>query len=264
VTSTVRPPRIGISACFFHPDPDRDIFKGKTLLYLEQSMAWWVQRAGALPYLIPNVRPDGPISVTDYVEDLDGLLLHGGSDVCPRSYGEEPIRPEWEGDEIRDRYEIELVRAFHAAGKPVLGICRGHQILNVAFGGTLWQDLIEQGATTRVHRSHELYDHNRHTVEILSGTGLARLYPGQATAEVNSIHHQAVRDVAPGLVVEAVSADDKVVEAVRLDDPDRYAVGVQWHPEYFEGVDDGTMLDNTPLLEEFLARCRASADGAGQ
>ncbi len=256
MASEVRPPRVGISACFFHPDPHREIFKGKTLLYLEQSMAWWVQRGGGLPYLVPTARPDGAVSVANYVADLDGLLLHGGSDVCPRTYGEEPLRPEWEGDEIRDRYEIELVRAFRAAGKPVLGICRGHQILNVAFGGTLWQDLVAQGVTEREHRNHQRYDHNRHTIEILADTGLARLYPGQATAEVNSIHHQAVRNVAPGLVVEAVSAGDKVVEAVRLEEPGAYAVGVQWHPEFFEGVDDGTMLDNAPLLSEFLDRCR--------
>ncbi|MCX7620139.1 MAG: gamma-glutamyl-gamma-aminobutyrate hydrolase family protein [Acidimicrobiales bacterium] len=254
-------PRVGISACFFHPDPEREIFKGKTLLYLEQSMAWWVQRGGGLPYLVPTLRPDGPVRLADYVNDLDGLLLHGGSDVCPRTYGEEPLRPEWEGDAIRDRYEIELVRAFHDAGKPVLGICRGHQIVNVAFGGTLWQDLIEQGVTDRSHRDYELYDQNRHRIEILPGTGLARLYPAQAKVEVNSIHHQAVREVGEGLVVEAVSVDDGVVEAVRLGDPDRYVVGVQWHPEFFEGVDDGTMLDNMPLLGEFLDRCRGIQAG---
>lgn len=256
-----RPPRIGISACFFHPDPERLIFKGKTLLYLEQSMARWVQRGGGLPYLVPTVTPGVAVSVEDYVADLDGLLLHGGADVCPRSYGEEPLRPEWEGDQIRDDYELELVRACHAAGKPVLGICRGAQLLNVAFGGTLWQDQREQGATERVHRSQELYDHNLHTVDLAPGGALAAMYPGSATVKVNSVHHQAVREVGPGLVVEARSSDDGIVEALRLDDPDgRYVFGVQWHPEFFEGVDDGTMLDNGPILAEFLARARAVRD----
>jgi putative glutamine amidotransferase len=254
-------PRIGISSCFFHPDAERQIFKGKTLLYLEQSMAWWVQAGGALAYLVPTAKPDAEITPADYARDLDGLLLHGGSDVCPRTYGEAPLRPEWEGDEVRDRYEIELVRAFLADAKPVLGICRGHQILNVAFGGTLWQDQREQGATERVHRSQELYDHNLHGIDIMPGTGLADLYPGQATAVVNSIHHQAVKDVGDGLVVEARSSDDGIVEAVRLADDvaeGRYVVGVQWHPEFFEGVDDGTMLDNGPLLAEFLDAARGS------
>jgi len=246
-------PRIGISACFFHPDAERQVFKGKTLLYLEQSMAWWVQSGGALTYLVPTVRPHGPVTVADVVHDLDGLLLHGGADVCPRSYGEEPQRPEWEGDEVRDRYEIELIHACIAAGKPVLGICRGAQILNVAFGGTLWQDQREQGATERVHRSQELYDHNLHTVDLVAGCGLASLYPGQSTVLVNSVHHQAVRRVGDGLVVEARSSDDGIIEAIRLADTNvGWALGVQWHPEFFEGVDDGSMLDNAPILLQFL------------
>ena len=268
-----RPPRIGISACFMHPDAERLIFKGKTLLYLEQSMAHWVQSGGAITYLVPTLAPGAPVTVADQVADLDGLLLHGGADVCPRSYGEDPLRPEWEGDEIRDRYEIELVHAFHATGKPVLGICRGAQILNVAFGGTLYQDITTQAdevahrfaelptsrgddPEVRVHRSQELYDRNLHQVDLVDGSSLAKLNRGAGTVLVNSVHHQAVKDVGDGLVVEARSTDDGIVEALRLDDPhDRYVVAVQWHPEFFAGVDDGTMFDNRPMLDEFLGRC---------
>jgi putative glutamine amidotransferase len=238
------------------PDPQRPVFTGKTLLYLEQSMPWWVQAGGGLAYLVPTAKPGSPIDPGAYVADLDGLLLHGGADVCPRSYGEEPLRPEWEGDEIRDRYELDLVRRFLDAGKPVLGICRGHQVLNVAFGGTLWQDQREQGATERVHRDPVAYDRNRHTVDLIDGSGLAHLYPGAATVVVNSIHHQAIKDVGAGLGIEAVSADDGIVEAVRLDTGDGWALGVQWHPEFFEGVDDGSMLDNGPILASFLDACR--------
>jgi putative glutamine amidotransferase len=268
-----RPPRIGISACFLHPDDERLIFKGKTLLYLEQSMAHWVQSGGAITYLVPTLAPGGPLTVADQVGDLDGLLLHGGADVCPRSYGEDPLRPEWEGDEIRDRYELSLVHAFHDAGKPVLGICRGAQILNVAFGGTLYQDITTQAdevarrfadeptsrgpdPEVRVHRSQELYDRNLHQVDLVDGSSLAKLNRGAGTVLVNSVHHQAVKDVGAGLVVEARSTDDGIVEALRLDDPDdRYVVAVQWHPEFFAGVDDGTMFDNRPMLDEFLGRC---------
>lgn len=270
--SVGRRPRIGISACFFHPDDERLIFKGKTLLYVEQSMVNWVQSGGAIAYVIPTADPSSPITVADYVHDLDGLLLHGGADVCPRSYGEEPLRPEWEGDEIRDRYEIELVRSFHAAGKPVLGICRGAQIMNVAFGGTLYQDILTQTDTERVHRSPELYDHNLHTVDVVEGSGLAELYPEARTVKVNSVHHQAVKDVGAGLRVEARSSDDGIVEAIRLTGAGAgadgaagrtgptggYAFAVQWHPEFFKGVDDGTMLDNDPILREFLAQTQQS------
>jgi putative glutamine amidotransferase len=247
-------PRIGISSCFFHPDDERLVFKGKTLLYVEQSMVNWVQSGGALAYPVPTADPDSVIEPRDYAADLDGLLLHGGSDVCPRSYGEEPLKPEWEGDEIRDRYEIELVHAFHDAGKPILGICRGAQILNVAFGGTLYQDILTQHDTERVHRSQELYDHNLHDIDVVEGSGLAKLYPTETTVKVNSVHHQAVRDVADGFSIEARSSDDGIIEAIRLDDPQAgYAFAVQWHPEFFKGVDDGTMLDNDPILREFLA-----------
>jgi putative glutamine amidotransferase len=261
-------PRIGISSAFFHPEEQRAIFAGKTLLYLEQSMAWWVQSAGALAYLVPTVDPDGPLAPDDHVADLDGLLLLGGSDVCPRSYGEEPLRPQWEGDERRDGYEIELLGRFMAAGKPVLGICRGAQILNVALGGTLYQDITEQlagrvlpgagGDEVLVHRSQELYDRNVHDLDVVAGSGLARLYPGRSTVRVNSIHHQAVKDVSPAVVVEATSSADGVVEAIRWTG-DGYAFGVQWHPEFFRGVDDGTMLDNRPILDEFLAAARPEA-----
>ena len=273
------PPRIGVSACFMHPDDERLIFKGKTLLYLEQSMVNWVQSGGALAYLVPTVVPGGPVTVDDLVADLDGLLLHGGADVCPRSYGEEPLRPEWEGDEIRDRYELELVQAFHEAGKPVLGICRGAQILNVAFGGTLYQDITTQAEEVerrfaeqptsragdpdvRIHRSQELYDRNLHLVDLVEGSTLAALQDTPATVIVNSVHHQAVKDVGAGLIVEARSTDDGIVEALRLDDPDgRYVAAVQWHPEFVAGVDDGTMYDNGPLLAEFLGRAVARRDG---
>ena len=115
---------IGISVCFFHADAKRPIFTGKTLQYVEQSIVHWVQSAGALALVIPS--PDGPtkrsdVTLHDYAAALDGLVLHGGSDVWPGSYGEEPLKPEWSGDRVRDEYEIALLRAFIDAGKPVLG-----------------------------------------------------------------------------------------------------------------------------------------------
>ena len=139
--------RSAISACFFHADAKRPIFTGKTLQYVEQSIAHWVQSAGALALMIPS--PDGPtkrtdVTLHDYAAALDGLVLQGGSDVWPGSYGEEPLKPEWSGDRVRDEYEIALLRAFIDAGKPVFGVCRGLQVINVAFGGTLYQDITAQ------------------------------------------------------------------------------------------------------------------------
>jgi putative glutamine amidotransferase len=256
-TGSSRPLRIGISACFFHADPERPVFKGKTLLYAEESMLDLVGRAGALALMVPRPTPAGP-GVADYVELLDGLLLEGGSDVCPRTYGEEPRRPSWEGDEARDRYEIELIHAFHDAGKPVLGICRGIQILNVAFGGTLYQDIATQVPGSADHRNWDIYDANRHEVDLVAGTRLAGLYGEAGRVTVNSVHHQAVQQLAGGFVVEATSATDGIVEAVRLPG-DRFVAGVQWHPE-FTPLGDPDQIPAEPVVDDFLA---AVAEVAG-
>jgi len=252
---TGRPPRIGLSSCFFHADPLRPVFKGKTLLYAEESMLDLLGRGGALTYPIPRPVDDGP-DLAAYVDDLDGLVLQGGSDVSPRSYGQEPLRPEWEGDEPRDRYEIELIRAFVAAGKPVLGICRGAQILNVAFGGTLYQDLATQVPAAGPHRDWEIYDANHHDVDLAAGSPLSQLYGDRDRLAVNSVHHQAVRDLADGFVVEATSSADGVVEAIRGPGPG-YVLGVQWHPE-FTPLGSTDLAPSEPLVDDFLVAVDAA------
>ena len=112
--------RIGVSPRLFHPQPGARGVHTKLLDYLEHSVAEWLLERGALPFLIPlNSR------VGEYVDALDGIVLQGGADISPLAYGQQPLRPEWAGDPVRDRFEIELVQACVAAGKPVLGICRG-------------------------------------------------------------------------------------------------------------------------------------------
>jgi putative glutamine amidotransferase len=250
--------RIGVSACFFHPDPNRTVFTGKTLQYFEQSIAHWVQSQGALALVIPSPDGDtrrGDVTLDHYAELLEGLVLEGGSDMWPGSYGEEPLRPEWSGDRVRDEYEIALLRAFVARGKPVIGICRGLQVLNVAYGGTLYQDLPLQRPGPLFHRSAQLYDRNHHTVAFEAGSRLARLYAGIDSATVTSVHHQAIKDLAPGFAVEA-RAPDGVIEAFRRTG-DVYVAGVQWHPEFHLG-DNSHLLDGAPLLADFMAACRTA------
>lgn len=255
--------RIGVSARIQYGDAGKPGYLKKNIYYLEQTFARWLQTAGVLVYLVADVvdraGPVGTLALADYAAELDGLVLQGGTDIAPQTYGEMPLRPEWAGDPERDRYELELLNHFIDAGKPVLGVCRGHQLINVALGGTLYQDTLTQKAGAHVHQDIALYDDQFHQIEILPGTALAALYPGVGRARVNSLHHQAVNRLGAGLAIEARSAEDQVVEAIRHQSP-HYLVGVQWHPEFLHGRTDD-VLDADPLLQEFLAavRTRCSA-----
>lgn len=252
--------KIGISACFMHADPNRVLFTGKTLQYVEQSIAHWVMSTGAMAVMIPSptgATQRGDVTLDHYAQWLDGLVLHGGADVSPLSYGEQPLQEKWAGDRIRDEYEIDLVAAFERAGKPVFGVCRGLQLLNVAHGGTLYQDIATQLPQALAHRNAKTYDNNFHTVDVEPGTRLAQLYPQGRRFKVNSIHHQAIKRLAPGFVVEARSSEDGLVEAIRRPGAGRpYLAAVQWHPEFHRP--DADTIDDAALLTDFLAAARAA------
>jgi putative glutamine amidotransferase len=248
--------RIGAAPCFFHSDPTRPVFKGKTLLYLEQSMAEWFSKKDVFLMMIPTVA--SAEDLPKLVEELDGLLLQGGSDIAPESYGETPLREEWRGDRVRDQYEVALITEFLKQRKPVLGICRGLQILNVALGGTLYQDIGTQLQHAIAHRDWAIYDRNFHSIKFEPDSRLNLLYPEHKRAQVNSIHHQAIARVGSGLRVEARSELDSIIEAVRLDS-ETYAFGVQWHPEFQDPEIDGT-LSGFPLLQDFLNAVQTRKD----
>jgi gamma-glutamyl-gamma-aminobutyrate hydrolase PuuD len=250
--------KIGVSARLFHPQPDAKGIQSKTLQYLEQSVAHWVMSRDVLVFMVPTVDKDGllhrsEVRLADYARVLDALVLQGGSDVSPSTYGETPLAPEWAGDRLRDVYEIELVHEFIEAGKPVLGICRGAQLINVAFGGTLYQDIPSQLAESQVHVT-DAYEKHRHDLRFEPGSGLARLYRGVEKPVVTSIHHQSIKGLGRGLRVEAWSEPDGVVEAIRANGKS-YVFAVQWHPEFHHPA-DRTMLDSAPILEEFLQAAR--------
>jgi putative glutamine amidotransferase len=231
--------KIGVSPRLFHPEPGAKGVHTKMLDYLEHSVAEWIHSRDALVFVLPVSD-----RAREYAQVLDGLVLQGGADISPRAYGEEPQRPEWAGDPVRDRYEIALVQAFRAAGKPILGICRGAQLINVALGGSLHQDIPD-------HRS-DGYDRHTHQVRLEPRSGLARLYGESGPREVVSIHHQSINRLGRDLVVEA-RAEDGVIEAVRGTGAS-YVCAVQWHPEFHGGR--AGFLDGGPLLDEFLQAAR--------
>lgn len=252
--------KIGISACLLHPDPAREAYGPKTLDYIEQSTAQWVMSGGAMPVMVPYIAPGASsastIQLADYAQWLDGLVLHGGADVWPGNYGEDPLQEAWRGDRVRDDYEKALVKAFVAAGKPVFGVCRGLQLINVAFGGTLYQDIATQLPNATVHNDDAAFDLNFHQVEIVPGTRLGTLLKDATSLRINSIHHQGIKDLAPGFVVEARCPNDGMVEAIRLQGSPGapYVAAVQWHPELHRS-ELGTM-DDAPVLMDFLHAAR--------
>jgi putative glutamine amidotransferase len=255
-----RRPLIGVSASFMHADPQRALFKGKTLLFAEQSLLHWVMSAGAVPVLLPSA--GGALFAADMVEQIDGLLLQGGADMAPQSYGEEPLRPEWKGDAVRDAYEIELVRLCLARGKPIFGVCRGTQVLNVALGGSLYQDIELLHPEHRVHRNWEVYDQHSHEIAFESDSWIGKWYGDRPHPRVvNSVHHQGLNQLGRDLIVEARSVPDGVIEAVRYqpagDGAAPWVYGVQWHPEFMQPAGGPTQLDPQVLLHAFLAAVEA-------
>jgi putative glutamine amidotransferase len=199
-----------------------------------------------------------PMEPADALDGVSGLLLTGGEDVSPLHYGEEP-HPTIHANDERDGFEMALIGEARRRDLPILGICRGVQVLNVACGGTLVQDIPSQVAGALNHNlkvpAHQSFD-LAHEIWLDRDTLLARLLREAIgagdTCEVNSRHHQAVKDPAPGFRVSAM-APDGVIEGI--EDPRlRFCVGVQWHPENFWRTGEFR-----PLFERFLeAGARAS------
>lgn len=186
-----------------------------------------VMQAGGIPVLLPN---NTDLScVEELAAGLDGFLLSGGGDVDPALFGERATARLGAVTPRRDDFELALARyVLNETDKPVLGICRGIQVMNVAMGGTLYIDLPDDG---KLCHSLTMYPRNirTHDVKVISETRMEEIMEGHM-GRVNSFHHQALRDVADCFLVSAVSAEDDVVEAVELPG-ERFTVGVQWHPE---------------------------------
>jgi len=250
--------RIGVSARIFHPESGSTGLRSKNLQYLEESIAQWVMSRDVLVFMVPTVNTNGllhPSNITmrHYARHLDGLVLQGGADVAPMTYSESPTKPEWSGDRARDVYELELLHEFVDAGKPVLGICRGCQLINVAFGGSLYQDVATNLPGSQPH-VHDIYDAHRHEIVFPPGSSLGKMFKNTSRAVVNSIHHQAVKELGRDIHVEAMSDPDGVVEAIRYQRAP-FVMGLQWHPEFHRAT-GGDLLDCTPVLDEFLRAAR--------
>ncbi|USG63727.1 gamma-glutamyl-gamma-aminobutyrate hydrolase family protein [Brevibacillus ruminantium] len=216
-------------------------------VYVHQDYPKSVAAAGGLPIVLPYLYPEITLETLPLV---DGIILSGGEDVDPFNYGEEPHLHLGYTTPERDDVEIELVQYALDHNIPLLAICRGVQILNVALGGTLIQDIPSQVKQPLQHSQKAERGRDTHWVTIEEGSWLAHIFEAEQI-RVNSLHHQALKDVASELKIVA-KASDGIVEAVEYTGSS-FAIGVQWHPESQAAAANPLM---SKLFEAFVERCK--------
>lgn len=230
-------------------------FPGNTLdqfFYVGSGYVDGVARTGGVPYILPLLTvKDAPFR--EMVERLDGLILTGGDDPAPHLYGEEPLQGLGEVEYERDLAELEVIKLAMELKKPILGICRGMQILNVAAGGTLIQDIPSQVPGALQHAQKGSRQYGAHKVMLQPGVVAEAL--GKTEFLVNTSHHQAVKDVAPGYRATGIAADG-VIEAI--ESLDGLHIGLQWHPERMWAHDDNMLK----IAEMFVNKCRQAKHSA--
>lgn len=210
---------------------------GRRYLYIDLRYGKLVEEAGGIPLLLHPTE-----SVKEIISKMDGLLLSGGEDIHPRFYGEEPLYPMDLSPDLRTDFEISLLKEAIKGRVPILGICHGMQLINVALGGTLYQDIKRQLPGFADHRLGS----GRHEIKLSEGSKLFEAI-GKKEISVTSTHHQAVRDLGKGLQICA-RAEDGIVEAFEMPGHP-FLIGAQWHPE--KGHDEGTRR----FFEGFLRSC---------
>ncbi|MDO4432801.1 MAG: gamma-glutamyl-gamma-aminobutyrate hydrolase family protein [Aerococcaceae bacterium] len=216
-------PIIGIT-CNQNILPDNTYHPFK-INYSPTGFAAAIEKAGGIPMLIPIGNPE---LAMEYAQVIDGLLLTGGQDVSPSLYNEEPRLTLGETLPERDAIEVKLIEATLQQNKPLLGVCRGMQLINVVLGGSLYQDLPTEANITVQHIQKAQPENATHSVRVESNSHLSTIIPDGKM--VNSIHHQGIKQLAPTLNAVAWS-QDHIIEAYEKIDDNTSIIGIQWHPE---------------------------------
>ncbi len=232
-------PVIGITCSMEYRDKKRKYPTAYAFDYVKRSYYEAVERSGGVPVVLPNTRRTE--LVDRFLSIVDGLIISGGNDVDPVFYGERKKVKNLSITRERDLFEIALVKKAKARQTPILGICRGMQLVNVALGGDLYQDFsYEKKFLDHTLEGSILYN-KRHPVVIQKESKLFHII-GKSRIMVNTSHHQMVRKVAPGLIATAWSERDGVIEAVESKG-DRFLLCVQWHPELMKDRGSKALFD---------------------
>ena len=229
-------PRIGVITRY--NDKERKYFSNASYVHA-------VSDAGGIPVQLPLVDKE---DADRLIESVDGLMLTGGPDVTPILYGEEPCNKMGACNRHNDEMEIALLMAAVAAKKPVLGICRGLQVINVAYGGTLYQDIPSQVPNSIMHLQPSGREEETHSVAITPGSYAYEVHKSEKIY-VNSFHHQGIKDLAEGFKITGM-APDGIPEAIENDDASIFAV--QWHPEEMYDV----YPEHSLIFKTFIDRCK--------
>ncbi|MBF0367732.1 MAG: gamma-glutamyl-gamma-aminobutyrate hydrolase family protein [Oligoflexia bacterium] len=264
--------RIGVTAAFIYPGANIGRDKARAIHYRYNSLLLHYLQFNSSEVasepvqitLIPNHHPDHIFTLQameDLIASLDGIVFQGGDDIDPTSYQEDYLdKEQWPGDRHRDDYELKIAELALKHHIPLLGICRGFQLLNVAHGGTLYQDLKTQLPHAIKHQDKETRDQNTHAIKWVDQEWKRNIFPDlleEASAplssyDINSVHHQGVKKLGHNLTPLAISPEDGLIEAYYRVEP--WVLAFQWHPEYPHHT-SSKLLPADPIKKYFFQIC---------
>ena len=244
-------PIIGITGMRWPDEKKEDMHQmDKTQIHYIEA----VQKSKGIPIVLPVLEEFNEETIKRQVSLVDAILIQGGIDVTPSLYGEEAL-PELDVTCLKtDKFLLEVIKCAKERKIPILGICKGMQLINVSYGGTLYQDIKYAGLDSKSHRqSDESITKPFHSINLEKNTLLGKIFDNKEKLMVNSYHHQAVKDLGKGLVIDA-KADDGIIESIHYDDKSQWILGVQFHPEQLSRNNE----DFRAIFSEFIKHANLS------
>lgn len=241
-------PLIGITPDIRTPRPGPSGNKSEPVIILQERYARAILDGGGAPVILAVT--SSRTAIRQFIDHLDGIIVSGGNfDIHPKYYGEEPMAALGEVKQERTEFELELISLALHRDLPLLGVCGGAQAINVVLGGSLYQDIATQAPHSLEHQRGDLKEQGGHKIKINDGTKLKQIV-GREQLEVNTTHHQAVKTVGKGLIVNA-TAEDGIIEGIESP-KHSFVLGLQWHPEFLAPRD----RFQRKIFAAFLSACK--------